>query len=253
MTTADPTPTPASGPAPAARDRLALVLDVDDLDAAVVLARRLAPWFAVAKIGLELYAAAGPAAVGRLREEGYDVFLDVKLHDIPTQVGRAGRVLGRLGVAYLTLHTSGGEAMVRAGVDGLVEGAAAAGVPAPTALGVTVLTSDAAAPEAVLLDRIAVARAGGCGGVVCATSDLPVVRRAAPALRPIVPGIRLAGSDTHDQGRPSTPGAAITAGASLLVIGRTVTHATDPEAAAEQVCGEVAGALAAIAAPGSET
>lgn len=221
------------------RNRLALVLDVDDLDDAAELASRLAPWFGVAKVGLELYAAAGPGAVERLRSLGYEVFLDVKLHDIPTQVGRAAKVLGGLGVSYLTLHTSGGEAMLRAGVEGLAAGAAAAGHPSPVALGVTVLTSDADAPAALLTERVGRAVRAGCGGVVCAAGDLPVVTAAGPDLRTVVPGIRLPGSDPNDQARPATPGAAIAAGASVLVIGRTVTHAPDPEAAAGAVVADV--------------
>ena len=98
------------------RDRLALALDVDDLVLALRLARRLRPWFGVAKVGLELFAAAGPEAVSALTDEGYRVFLDLKLHDIPTTVRRAARVIGGLGVAYTTVHTPGGEAMVRAAV-----------------------------------------------------------------------------------------------------------------------------------------
>src|ERR1700733_10864771 len=94
------------------RDRLALALDVDDLVAALRLAQRVRPWFGVAKVGLELFAAAGPEAVVALSGQGYRVFLDLKLHDIPTTVGRAARVLGALGVSYATVHTSGGRRMV---------------------------------------------------------------------------------------------------------------------------------------------
>jgi orotidine-5'-phosphate decarboxylase len=227
------------------------VLDVDDLDAAAALAGRLSPWFGVAKVGLELFSAAGPAAVERLRGIGFDVFLDVKLHDIPTTVGRAATVLGRLGVSYLTIHTSGGTPMLRAGVEGLAAGAASAGHEPPLALGVTVLTSDVDAPAALLSERVGVALAAGCGGVVCAAPDLAVVRAVGPDLRTVVPGIRLAGSGADDQARPATPAAAIAAGASLLVVGRTVTAAPDPEAAAAAVVAEVAAALAG-AEPGAE-
>src|SRR6476646_6690513 len=94
------------------RFRLALALDVDDLDDARRLAGSLAPWIGVAKVGLELYASAGPSAVSALRDDGFRVFLDAKLHDIPTTVGRAARVLGRLGLSYLNLHAAGGEAML---------------------------------------------------------------------------------------------------------------------------------------------
>src|SRR5919108_2751253 len=114
------------------RDHLALALDVDDLDVAVGLARRLEPWFSVVKVGLELFGAVGPSAVERLVGLGFPVLLDLKLHDIPTTVGRTARALGRLGVSYLTLHTQGGASMLRAGVDGLAEGAAAPGPRPPS-------------------------------------------------------------------------------------------------------------------------
>ena len=102
-----------------AKDHLALALDVDDLVEATRLAKLLHPWFGVAKVGLELYSAAGPEAVSTLQQLGYRVFCDLKLHDIPTTVERSARVLGALGATYLTLHAAGGEPMLRAGVEGI--------------------------------------------------------------------------------------------------------------------------------------
>ena len=218
--------------APAPRDRLALALDVDDLVEAERLVHLLRPWFGVAKVGLELYSAAGPEAIGVLRDLGVRVFLDLKLHDIPTTVERAGRVLGALGVDYLTLHASGGEAMLRAGVDGLRHGAAAAGLVPPCALAVTILTSELDAPTHLLHSRVSAAVEAGCGGIVCAATDLPAARQLAPRLVTVVPGIRLAGGATHDQARAATPAAALAAGADVLVIGRAITAAADPAAAA---------------------
>jgi len=223
-----------------ARDRLALALDVEDLAAAVALADRLHPWFGVVKVGLELFTAAGPAAVEKLTRPDRRVFLDLKLHDIPTTVGKAARQVGRLGVGYVTLHACGGVDMLRAGVDGLVAGAADAGAgDRPVALGVTVLTSD---PDASAFPaRLAAAAAGGCGGVVCSVRELPDVQRfrGTPPnprdrsrLLAVVPGIRLPGGATHDQARVGTPAEAIAAGADLLVVGRAVTAAPDPEMAA---------------------
>ncbi len=221
------------------RDRLALALDVDDLAVAVALADRLHPWFGVVKVGLELFTAAGPAAVEALAAPGRRVFLDLKLHDIPTTVGKAARQVGRLGVGYVTLHTAGGVDMLRAGVDGLEAGAAEAGFDRPVALGVTVLTSD---PDASAFPaRLDAAVAGGCGGVVCSVQELPAVLRyrgtppnprVSSRLLAVVPGIRLPGGATHDQARVGTPAEAIAAGADLLVVGRAVTGAPDPEAAA---------------------
>src|SRR3954451_18788283 len=134
--------TSSAAVAEAVRDKLALVLDTDDLVPGLRLARELRPWFGTVKLGLELYSAVGPAAVASMAELGYEVFCDLKLHDIPTTVGRAARVLGSIGVTYLTLHAQGGPEMLRAGVEGLMTGAAEADLSMPIALAVTVLTSD---------------------------------------------------------------------------------------------------------------
>src|SRR5579859_1875881 len=141
-------------PPPPFQDRLALALDVDDLVAATRLARELKPWFGVAKVGLELFSAAGIDAVVSMIEADYRVFLDVKLHDIPTTVERASRVLGAIGVSYLTLHAFGGVPMLRAGVEGLAVGADRAGLEPAIALAVTILTSDAGAPAHILGNRV---------------------------------------------------------------------------------------------------
>jgi orotidine-5'-phosphate decarboxylase len=214
---------------------LVLALDVDDLVVALRLARQLQPWFSVAKVGLELFSASGPDAVSAVIAEGYDVFLDLKLHDIPTTVRRAARVIGALGASYLTLHARSGPVMLRAGVEGLREGAEAAGLPHPVALAVTILTSDGDAPPHILGHRVAAAVEAGCGGLVLAADDVREAKQLAPRLLMVVPGIRMATSDSHDQARPATPRQAVTLGADLLVVGRTVTAAADPPAAAAAV------------------
>jgi orotidine-5'-phosphate decarboxylase len=214
------------------RDRLALALDVDDIVEAARLARDLRRWFAVAKIGLELFSAAGPDSVLAIADEGYRVLLDLKLHDIPTTVGRSSRVLGALGVSYLTMHAAGGVPMLRAGVEGLAEGAASAGLEPPIAVGVTVLTSQPEAPVHVLQERVGAAIEARCGGVVCAATDLAVVKELGPALVTVVPGTRLEGRPHHDQSRVATPADALQGGADLLVIGRAVTAAADRARAA---------------------
>ena len=224
------------------RQRLAVALDIDDLDAARRTAGALAPWIGVAKVGLELYGAVGPSAVTVLRADGFRVFLDAKLHDIPTTVGRASRVLGRLGPAYLNLHAAGGRAMLAAGVEGMAAGAADAGVEAPIPIAVTVLTSD---PDTSAFDsRLRLAVAAGCRGVVCSVEELGKVQRQAPGLVTIVPGVRLEGSGADDQARVGRPGAVAAAGADLLVVGRTVTAAEHPADAARRLHDEVAAALA---------
>jgi orotidine-5'-phosphate decarboxylase len=223
-----------------ARDHLALALDLDDLVAALRVAKLVSPWFGVAKIGLELYSAAGPDAVSALSDAGFSVFVDLKLHDIPTTVERAATVLGALGVRYTTLHAHGGPVMLRAGVEGLKHGAAAAGLPAPTALAVTVLTSDADAPDHILGKRVQAAIEGGCGGLVCAAARVAEAKQLAPKMVIVVPGIRPEGVAAHDQALPSTPQAARAAGADLLVVGRAVTQADDPAKAAQAIAESIA-------------
>ncbi len=236
-------PTAFAEAPPEVRDRLAIALDVEDAVVALRLAKEVRPWFGVAKVGLELYCAVGPDIVTSLQDLGYDVFADLKLHDIPTTVQRAARVMGALGPRYLNFHTQGGADMLRAGVEGLKEGAAGAGLPEPLALGVTVLTSDASAPEGELARRASLAREAGCDGVVCAASDLPVVHGVDPALVTVVPGIRTTGTGVDDQVRVATPAQALAAGASVLVVGRTVTGAEVPTSAAAAVAAEAALAL----------
>jgi orotidine-5'-phosphate decarboxylase len=225
--------------APAVRDRLALALDTDDLVDALRIARDLEPWFGVAKVGLELFSATGPEVVTALVERGWKVFLDLKLHDIPTTVGRAARVLGALGATYVTLHAHGGVAMLRAGVEGLVIGADQAGLATPSSIAVTVLTSDDGAPPHILGKRVASALDGGCVGIVCSASDVREAKLLAPRLFAVVPGIRLSGNETHDHARASTPDEAVLAGADLLVVGRAVTAAPDRLAAAAAVADAV--------------
>ena len=223
------------------RSRLALALDMDDLVGARRLVSLLGPYFGTLKMGLELYSASGPDAVGGFADDGFDVFCDLKLHDIPTTVGRAARVVGSLGARWMTVHTMGGAAMVAAAVDGLAEGAAGAGLPTPGALGVTVLTSDETATGADLEARCEVAARNGCEGIICAAPDLPTTEPWADRLVRVVPGIRMPGSDPHDQSRVAGPGEALAAGADLLVIGRMVTAADDPVAAAEALVDSLLG------------
>ena len=212
----------------AARNRLALALDLSDLDTARRLAGSLIDSFGIVKVGLELYAAAGPAAVEAFVADGFSVFVDLKLHDIPTTVGRAARTVGALGAAYLTVHTAGGMAMLEAAREGLAAGASRADA---IVLGVTVLTSEANPAPGLLAERAGLAASAGLGGLVCAAPDLPTVSAAAPGLVRVVPGTRLAGDSHDDQARVATPAEAVAAGADVLVIGRSVTSASDPKAA----------------------
>jgi orotidine-5'-phosphate decarboxylase len=225
-----------------ARGRLALALDVPSAEEALGLVGRLQPWFGVAKVGLELFVAEGPGIVAAVLDQGCEVFVDLKLHDIPTTVHNAARVVGTLGATYVTIHAAGGRAMLRAGVKGLSAGAEEAGGPAPVALGVTVLTSDAEATGQTFDDLVGVARAAGCPGLVCSPLDVARARRLYPAATLVCPGVRPAGASHDDQARVATPGDAVRSGADVLVVGRAVTAADDIEVAAAAIADEVSAA-----------
>jgi orotidine-5'-phosphate decarboxylase len=227
---------------PEVRERLAIALDLPDLDDAVRLARDVSPWFGVAKVGLELYSAAGPEAIRQMNALGMRVFCDLKLHDIPTTVGRAARVLGGLGVSYLNFHAAGGVEMLRAGVEGVLEGAREAQRVAPVPIAVTVLTSD---PDASAFDaRLAAAIESGCGGVVCSVQEIARVKNARQDFVTIVPGVRLSDGDRHDQARVGTPVQVAMAGGDVLVIGRAVSAAQEPRVVARQIHDSIGDALA---------
>jgi|TARA_B110000438_G_scaffold232076_1_gene227648 orotidine-5'-phosphate decarboxylase len=223
------------------RDALCLVLDVDDLVAARRTATVLAPWFGTVKVGLELFSAAGPEAVTSFVEAGFRVFCDLKLHDIPNTVGSAARVLGSFGAQWVTVHTSGGEAMLRAAVESMADGASSVGVETSGILGVTVLTSEKIPDPGLLAQRCELAVETGCAGIVCAAPDLSFTDPWADRLIRVVPGIRMPGGDTHDQVRVASPLDALASGADLLVVGRAVTGAPDPEAAASKLVDHLVG------------
>jgi orotidine-5'-phosphate decarboxylase len=221
--------------------RIVAALDTEAPAQALAWADRLAPHVGVLKCGLELFCAGGPAAVAPIVARA-PVFLDVKLHDIPNTVAGAVRSALPLGVAMLTIHASGGSAMVAAAR----EAAEAAGAARPMILAVTVLTSisaealaetgvaDAPAAQVVRLARLAMA--AGADGLVCSPFEIAPIRDAlgdAPAL--VVPGVRPAGSDRGDQARVATPEDAVAWGADWIVLGRPLTRAADPAAAARAV------------------
>jgi orotidine-5'-phosphate decarboxylase len=236
----------------AARARLAFALDYPDLQAARAGARTVAPAAGVLKVGLELFVQAGPEAVGLGAELGRDVFLDLKLCDIPETVGRAVAAAARLGARYLTVHAAGGQAMLQRAA------AAAADAPAPmTILAVTLLTSlDAAdlaaqgigdgTPDArrhvVRMARLA--WQAGVRGFVTSPAEVAALRdELGPDAFLVTPGVRPAGAEVGDQKRVATPASAIGAGADLLVVGRPIRDARDPLAAAHTLVEEIAAAL----------
>jgi len=214
---------------------IAVALDVSDLAAADALAALLAPEVGLLKVGLELAWAAGPEAVRTVGRHG-PVFLDAKLHDIPTTVERASANVARLGIAMCTVHALGGAAMMRAARDGAARGAAEAGVDPPLVVAVTVLSSHAGEELASPASLAWEAKEAGLDGVVVSGEDVRDVRDVCgEGFCLVVPGIRPAGGNGHDQVRVLTPEAAIERGADYLVIGRPITDAADPLAATRAI------------------
>jgi orotidine-5'-phosphate decarboxylase len=236
-------------PEPAA-DRLFVALDVERLDEAEALLDRLSGVVGGCKIGSQLFTAAGPVAVERARKRGFRVFLDLKYHDIPNTVAGAVREATRLGVFMLNVHASGGVAMMRAGAEAATQASKELAVPRPLLLGVTVLTSldrralelevgVHASVQSHVLGLAERAREAGLDGCVAAPQEVAPLRNALGRGWVIVtPGIRPA-PRTDDQARTATPAAAVRAGASYLVVGRPITAAADPIAAARAVVDEI--------------
>ena len=243
-TQADTAPRPPALPLSAA-DRLIVALDLPSATAAIDMVDELqgvCRWF---KVGMELYYAGGNAVVTHLRDRGFNVFLDLKLHDIPNTVAGAIRTVSSTGASLLTLHASGGEKMMRAAVQ------AAAHPDSPRLLAVTVLTSMDAAdlsatgvpdpPEAQVVRLAKLAHSAGVSGLVCSAQEVAAVRQAlGQDVLLVVPGVRPAGEEgSDDQARVATPAQAIASGASMLVVGRPITRAPEPAKAAASILAEI--------------
>ncbi len=230
-----------------ARSRLIVALDVPDAAAAVASAERLAGHVGMFKVGLQLFIAEGPTVVRTLRQRfpEVDIFLDLKLHDIPNTMRGAIASARSLGCRFITVHAGSGVAHLEACVQ---EAGDDLGI-----LAVTVLTSqdEQACKEAghtrtaaELVERRAKCAAeAGCAGLVCSGQELPRVQAVAPSLFKAVPGIRPAGADVGDQKRVMTPTLAIGQGATHLVVGRPIMKADDPVASADAIVAEIAAAL----------
>ena len=220
------------------RAPIAVALDAPDLETAARWAQAVTPHVAVVKVGLELFCRTGPSIVETVRGgRGVELFLDLKLHDIPNTVAGAARGVARLKPRYLTVHASGGADMVRAAVDA---------APEVTIAAVTVLTSldDAvlravglAGPPLDAVRRLALLAVGaGAGALVCSPMEVAAVRaEVGPGIVLITPGVRPVGAGMQDQARVATPQQALDDGADLLVIGRPITGAADPGAAAASI------------------
>jgi orotidine-5'-phosphate decarboxylase len=237
-----------------AHEQLIVALDVESADAGARLAESLRGRVGLFKVGSEVFTAEGPLLARHLISGGHKVFLDLKFHDIPNTVRAAAREAAILGAGIFTVHAIGGRAMMQAALEGAREGAARSGKPRPLVVAVTVLTSLSApdleelgiqgGPEASVIRLAKLAQAAGLDGVVASAKEIEPLRRACGSSFVIItPGIRMPAAATNDQARVSTPGAAIQAGASYLVVGRPITRATDPAAAAQEIVIEMEKAL----------
>jgi orotidine-5'-phosphate decarboxylase len=214
-----------------------VALDTPDVHRAAALAREVCGIAGGVKLGLEFFCANGHEGVLRIAEHGMPIFLDLKLHDIPNTVGKAVEALAPLEPAILTVHAAGGRAMMAA--------AKAAARPKTKVVGVTVLTSldhvdlsatGVAGSPAKQVERLAeLAQEAGLDGIVCSGAEVAIARKKWPAGFFVVPGVRPAGGEASDQKRLVTPRQAMDDGASILVIGRPITGATDPASAIRDI------------------
>ena len=222
--------------------RVFVALDFDNPMRALALADRLDPRVCGLKVGSEMFAVAGPEPVRWMVERGFNVFLDLKFHDIPNTVAQACAVATRLGVFMLNVHAAGGRAMLVAARGAVANACAHLQTTPPLLIAVTVLTSlndadlretghaDGATAQAVRLAMLA--RDCRLDGVVCSAIEAPAMRRAlGREFKLVTPGIRPAGASVDDQARIITPEAAVANGADYLVVGRPITRAADPVAA----------------------
>ncbi len=230
--------------------RLILALDVSAQEEAIELVRKLKDQVAYFKVGLQLFTAAGPTIIKQILQEGAEVFLDLKFHDIPNTVTQAAVEAGRLGVGMMTLHSLGGEVMMRQTRETLQEYSSREGWPCPKLLAVTILTS--IDPKALLslgidhaLDQEVLqlaksAQAAGMDGIVSSPRELRLLRQAGlEGLLFVTPGIRSAEAGTDDQMRTMTASEALEEGADYLVVGRPITQSPDPVKAAQTLLGEL--------------
>jgi orotidine-5'-phosphate decarboxylase len=232
--------------------RLYCALDTVDLARARHLARQLAGIADGVKLGLEFFVANGPAGVRAIQQENLPIFLDLKLHDIPNTVAGGMQAAASLGVALITVHASGGGAMLRAAMDAARAGAASQQVAPPRVVGITVLTSLAEddltaigqrGPLPEQAERLAdLSLQSGLDGVVCSAREAALLRRRlGPDALLVVPGLRPVWAEAQDQKRVVTPGDAVRLGADVLVVGRPITTARDPADAAKRIVAEMRG------------
>lgn len=237
-----------------ASERIILALDVDTEQQALNLVEKLAPHVGAFKVGMQLFNSAGPGIVTKINDLGGKVFADLKFHDIPNTVGAAGRVMTRLNVFMFNVHAAGGKEMLQTAVKEVQNEASRLNRKPPLVIAVTVLTSIAQEQlaqellipdlkvEDVVVRWAQMAEQTGIDGVVCSPREINAIRSACqPEFKIITPGIRPAWSEANDQKRITTPRAALDMGADYMVIGRPITQAPDPVAAAQRIIEELEG------------
>jgi orotidine-5'-phosphate decarboxylase len=232
-------------------ERIIVPLDVSSQAEALTLIEQL-PSAQFFKVGLELFVSSGPGILEALKVQGKRIFLDLKFHDIPNTMAGACRAAARYGVDLLTIHATAGRQALEAAQQAAEQGAEEAGVPMPTLLAVTVLTSlgdrplseeiKVSLPLAEYVQHLAQqAQSCGIGGCVCSPQEIAVVRQTCgEAFTLVTPGVRPTWADQGDQRRVMRPGAALQSGANYLVVGRPITQAKDPDAAFRRLCDECA-------------
>jgi orotidine-5'-phosphate decarboxylase len=236
------------------KDRLIFALDVDNLETASRWVETLKGEVGMFKVGKQLFTRCGPDVVHMLRAAGQEVFLDLKYHDIPNTVAAAGVEAARLGVKMFNVHALGGPDMLKTMQERVREAAAAEGLPLPITLGVTILTSSSAQdlravgierPVDEMVERLALlSKKAGLSGVVASARELSLIRAACGEDFVVVtPGVRPAFAASDDQQRIVTPAAAIEQGADYIVVGRPISKADDPVAAARAIVAEMAGRI----------
>lgn len=232
------------------KERLIVALDVDTRDRALALVETLRQNVKFFKIGLELFSSCGPGIVGDVKANGCEVFLDLKLHDIPTTVAKTAVVLTKLGVNIFNIHALGGYEMMNRASEAVKAEAKRLSIPKPKLIAVTILTSmDAEALKDTgvtgpvkeeVLKLALLAKRAGLDGVVSSPEEISAIRKAAGEEFVIVtPGVRPSWSASDDQKRVATPGDAVSAGADFIVVGRPVTAAADPVEAAKRIIKEM--------------
>ena len=233
------------------QERLIVALDVDSIEKAVHLTKLLSPHVGAFKVGMQLYNSVGPEIIYTLKKLGANIFVDLKLHDIPNTVAQASRVLTSHGVDILNVHAAGGKEMMQSAAQAVHKEALDKGLPRPLVIAVTILTSInlqvfqeeigfAGEIEDKVVAWAKLAQAAGLDGVVASPQEIKAIRTACgPEFVIITPGIRPSGGAVHDQKRVTTPREALAAGATYIVVGRPITASTDPVEAAISIVSEM--------------